>query len=56
MDEYVIEGTSNQLNLLLEAYDFVYRIGNGKIELIAEIIQPFNDLDGSKLEGLKSDI
>jgi len=56
MDEYVIEGAPDQLNLMLEAYDFVYRIGNGEIELIAEIIQPFNDLDGSKLRGLKEDI
>jgi hypothetical protein len=56
MDEYVIEGTEDQLNLMLEAHDFVFRIGNGELELIAEIIQPFNDPNGSKLRGLKEDI
>jgi len=56
MDEYLIEGTENQLNLLLEAYDFVFRIGNGELELITEIIRPFNDPDGSKLRDLKEEI
>jgi hypothetical protein len=56
MDEYVIEGTENQLSLMLEAYDFVFRIGNGELELVTEIIQPFNDPDRLKLVDLENNI
>lgn len=56
MDKYVIEGTENQLSLMLEAYDFVFRIGNGELELVTEIIQPFNDPDRLKLGDLENNI
>jgi len=56
MDEYIIEGTKDQLDLMLEAYDFVFRIGNGELELITEIIQPFNDPNKLKLGDLENDI
>ena len=39
-ENYVIEGTPEQLSLLLETYNVFNGIENGNLELVAEVMQP----------------
>jgi hypothetical protein len=56
MINYLVEGTDEQLDLLLAAYDIFNGIENGNIELVAEVIQPKNDPDGQKMNMFQVDL
>ena len=56
MINYLVEGTDEQLCLLLETYNIFNGIENGNIELVAEVIQPKNDSDGQKMGMFQADL